>query len=272
MFPIFTINFKVAFAPPLFHNAVMMRIMTGLLLTLFFFLTVLQAEEPVPAPRPPVSAIDRLAALPRLLASGGTTVYVQLALSIFAGAVAMERFFRLNRKNIVPTGFTAEAERLWAEGKKAELLELCKETPSTQARIIAWVLKHHKNSYIDVSRVAGDMAAREIRHHLQKAYPLAVVGMLEPLLGLLGTVLGMMETFAEVSSSGALGDAATLAGGISKFLVCTGTGLFIAVPCLGAYYYLRHRTVFLAHELEEQVDHLLHKWFLIQEVSDANPS
>lgn len=209
-------------------------------------------------------------ALPRKLAGGGTTVFVQLALSLVGGAFLVERLKNLRRDRIAPHRLAIEADALWQQKKFGEILKLCEQQPSSLSRIIAFIVPHRGNSLADLSRASGDMGAREIRAHLQKAYPLMVIGMLEPLLGLLGTVLGMIDTFSMVSESGSLGDASLLAGGISKFLICTGTGLTIAVPCLAFYHYFKTRTIGLGHILEEEVDFVLHRWFLTREKEETD--
>lgn len=227
-----------------------------------------QAAAPVPETPAAAPVVKKEAAwttLPKKLAEGGTTVWFQLGLSLIAGAFLIERLKNLRQDRIAPHRLALQADELWQQQKFAEILQLCDRQPSALSKIIAFVVQHRKNSLADLSRATGDMGAREIRAHLQKAYPLMVVGMLEPLLGLLGTVLGMIETFASVSESGSLGDAALLAGGISKFLVCTGTGLFIAVPCLAFYHYFKTRTIRHGHILEEEVDFVLHRWFLVRE-------
>lgn len=203
--------------------------------------------------------------VPQKLLNGGWTVAIQLVLSVLAGAYALERFMKLRREAIVPPGLANESERLWKEGKFRDILALCEKNPSTLARIISFVVKHRNNPFVDVSRSVSDIGGRDIRRHISRSYPLAVIGMIEPLLGLLGTVIGMMETFGAVSEAGALGDASLLAGGISKFLVCTGTGLFVAVPCLMLYHYYKLRCTSLGFALEEQVDSLMHSWFMKQE-------
>ncbi len=219
---------------------------------------------------PTGSWLDGLLALPRQLMDGGWVVGVQLAGSVIAACYAIERFRRLRRDRIAPAGFADEADRLWRAGRHDELIALCDRRPSTLARIVRFLVLHRANPIADLSRAVSDLGGREIRRHIQKAYPLAVIGMLEPLLGLLGTVVGMMETFAAVANAGALGDASVLAHGISKFLICTGTGLFIAVPCLVLYHHFKLKSAALAYALEEDVDRLMHGWFLAHDEPPAS--
>ena len=107
-----------------------------------------------------------------------------------------------------------------------------------------------------------------MRQHLQRAYPIAIVATLAPLLGLLGTVIGMIESFEVVSVVGSMGDASVLAGSISKALVTTAAGLIIAVPALAFYHYIKGRTVALTLLLEEDVNEVLTTWFMTLEDED----
>lgn len=112
--------------------------------------------------------------------------------------------------------------------------------------------------------LAGDIAGRDLRGHLQKAYPIAVAATVAPLLGLFGTVIGMIEAFEIVAIAGSLGDASLLAGSISKALVTTAAGLIIAIPALATYHYFKSRTHAFAMALESDVNELLTTWFMDQ--------
>ncbi|HSI59303.1 MAG TPA: MotA/TolQ/ExbB proton channel family protein, partial [Ideonella sp.] len=104
---------------------------------------------------------------------------------------------------------------------------------------------------------AGEVASRALRAQQQRAYPLAVVATVAPIVGLLGTVVGMMEAFHVIAFNGGLGDASLLAGGISKALVNTAAGLAVALPSLALHHFFRHRLVVCSLALEEQIDRVL---------------
>jgi len=168
----------------------------------------------------------------------------------------------LRRKNLVPDGLADEARKLWREGRFTELEKLGETNPSTLARVIAFITHNRQSPMVEVSEVCGDMVSRELATHYQRAYPLGIVATLEPLLGLLGMILGMITTFETVAVAGSLGDATQLAGGISEALVTTGLGLAIAIPFLAFYHFFKHRTANLGVLLEEQVTSLLSEWLL----------
>jgi biopolymer transport protein ExbB len=134
------------------------------------------------------------------------------------------------------------------------------------------MVDHRKASHADISVIAGDLASREMRQHLLRAYPLAVVATISPLLGLFGTVYGMIGAFESVALAGEMGDPSVMAGDISYALITTALGLVIAVPALAVYHFLRIRTRLLSLSLEEQASHLMSRWFGPESDHQTKPS
>jgi len=116
--------------------------------------------------------------------------------------------------------------------------------------------------YAVVNSAAGDIASMELRQHQQKAYALAIVATVAPIVGLLGTVLGMIDAFHVIAYADGMGNPALLAGGISKALVNTAAGLTVALPALGMHHFFKHRLTTLGLALERQINALIHLWFL----------
>ena len=129
---------------------------------------------------------------------------------------------------------------------------------------------NRRSSLTDVSSAAGDIAARDLRRHLLRAYPLAIIATVAPLLGLLGTVSGMVGAFDTVAMMGELGDAGALGGDISKALVTTLVGLVVAIPALFAYHFFKARTQLFGVILEEEITALLADRLMTKESADAN--
>ena len=201
------------------------------------------------------------------LKEGGTTALVQLGLSIFGAGFIFERLFRLRRKYVIPAGLANRARALWNAGKYEELEKLGETEPSTLARVISFIVKNRTSPMLEVSEICGDLVTRELANHYQQAYPLGIVATLEPLLGLLGMILGMISTFETVALAGALGDATQLASGISEALVTTGLGLAIAIPFLALYHIFKHITNGFGAQLEEEVTNLLSDWLMRKETA-----
>jgi len=196
---------------------------------------------------------------------------IQIALSIFGAGFALERFARLRRSSIVPKGLLERSKRLWTEGKFTELEKLGATQPSTLARAISFMAKYRNHSAADISSTANDIVSREMDAHAQRAYPVGVVATLEPLLGLMGMVLGMIESFEKVALAGALGNPAQLAAGISQALTTTALGIGLAIPFLALFHYFRNRTNTLQIQLEDNITELTIDWFIDKEASHGAP-
>lgn len=127
---------------------------------------------------------------------------------------------------------------------------------SILARILAYLVAQRHLPLERLAARAGDMAALELRRQQHKAYALNVVATIASIVGLLGTVVGMIEAFHVIAGSG-LGDPALLAGGISKALVNTAAGLSVALPALAMHHFLRHRLAGVGFALEGQLNRVL---------------
>ncbi|KQY88487.1 hypothetical protein ASD35_13065 [Pelomonas sp. Root1444] len=203
------------------------------------------------------------------LAEGGAAVLVTLGLSILFLAVTIERFLHLRARAVVPSGLVARIEPLWTAHRFAEIDKLLAEDGSTLARVVAWLVAHRHQPYEVVSSAAGDMASMELRQHQQKAYALAIVATVAPIVGLLGTVVGMIEAFHVIAYAEGMGNPALLAGGISKALVNTAAGLTVALPALGMHHYFKHCLATLGLALEREINALINQRFLPQPEAPA---
>lgn len=189
------------------------------------------------------------------LAAGGAGIWVIAALSVLAIAVALERFHRFRASAVVPPALVDEVVPLWQAGRFDELEQLLKQRDSVLASALRFVVVHRSRWSVDeLSARAGEIASRQLRGQQQRAYPLAVVATVAPIVGLLGTVIGMIESFHVIAFTGGMGDASLLAGGISKALVNTAAGLAVALPALALHHFFRHRLVTLGLALEEQLE------------------
>jgi len=192
------------------------------------------------------------------LAAGGVGLWVIGALSVLMIAVAIERLHRFRPAAIVPAGLVDEVVPLWQAGRFEELEVALARRDSVLARALRFLVAHRARWPADVlSARVGEVVSRDLRLQQQRAYPLAVVATVAPIVGLLGTVVGMIEAFHVIAFTGGTGDAAMLAGGISKALVNTAAGLTVALPALGLHHFFRHRLVTGGLELEAQLERVL---------------
>jgi biopolymer transport protein ExbB len=190
------------------------------------------------------------------LAAGGTGIWVIGVLSVLALAVALERFVNFRADRIAPPRLVDQVLPLWQAQDWPAISERLAQEHSVLAQVLRFVLAHRQMEASALSTRAGDIASLALRRQQQRAYPLAVVATVAPLVGLLGTVVGMIEAFHVIATAGALGDPVLLAGGISKALVNTAAGLAVALPALGLHHYFRNRLVGIGMELEAQVNRL----------------
>lgn len=195
------------------------------------------------------------------LQKGGIIIVFLGALSVLGLAFTLERIFNLRKGSFAPDDLIKRATELWFEDDMHGLQNICQQRKSTISRAIIFITKHTGEDFNFISEGAADICARDIKMHQQRAYMLSIVATLAPLLGLLGTVIGMIEAFAMVASVGSMGDASILADSISKALVTTAVGLVVAIPTLGLYHMFRQRTAKLALVLEEALNDLLIDWF-----------
>jgi biopolymer transport protein ExbB len=192
------------------------------------------------------------------LATGGAAIWVIGALSLLMVTVAIERFHRFRMRAIVPPGLVDEIVPLWREGRFEEMQQALARHESVLAKTIRFLAANRARWPADVlGERAGELASRALRQQQQRAYPLAVVATVAPIVGLLGTVVGMIEAFHVIAFTGGMGDASLLAGGISKALVNTAAGLSVALPALALHHFFRHRLTVGGLALEEQLDRVL---------------
>jgi len=153
--------------------------------------------------------------------------------SIFAATVTLERLVNLRRSRILPSAFEKGLTDILGQSlpSQTELADLAKQWPSPIARILTAALDRAGRPLSEVEKAMEDAALREISEMRSKHRPLNVVGSTAPLVGLLGTVVGMIFAF-QISSQLGLGKAEQLARGIYLALLTTAGGLTIAIPTL----------------------------------------
>ncbi|WP_437203040.1 MotA/TolQ/ExbB proton channel family protein [Planctomicrobium sp. SH664] len=164
-----------------------------------------------------------------------------------------ERLVVLRRGRVIPRPFVQRFLRLLEDGQlnREEALQICEENGSPVASIFAHGVRKWGKPSVEVEQAIIDGGERQIsllRKHLRLINGVAT---LAPLLGLLGTVWGMLESFDRIASAGAMGRTEDLASGIALALVTTATGLGIAIPSLAVYMYLAGRIDTLVTEMDE---------------------
>ncbi len=181
---------------------------------------------------------------------GGPLMYPILFCSIIGWAIFMERFFAYFQIRRELFRLRARVSDLLDSNRPEAALELCLQGRSPLARILVIILKNRGASRSHLKSLAEEVGEREAVFLQRYLGLLATIANVSPLLGLLGTVLGMINAFNVIAVEG-VGTPATLGGGISEALITTAAGLSVAVPMLLVHRYLSARSDRLTLELEE---------------------
>lgn len=191
-----------------------------------------------------------------ILKSGGLVMIPLVLASIVMVGIILERFWTLRRSAVIPAKLGAEV-RAWARSAKIERDHLEKlRTNSPLGAILAAVVAHRQRSR-EVIREAAEDTGRQVVHRLNKYLnALGTIATISPLLGLLGTVSGLIRMFLVITTAG-IGDANALAGGIGEALVATATGLVVAIIAYLFHRYFRGRVLDLAVDMEREASLLI---------------
>ena len=200
-----------------------------------------------------------------IVQAGGWVMLPIIVGSILAFAIILERLWTLQEKRVLPPNLSKE---VWALVKDDSLSRKQIETlnnSSPLGQILAAGL-NNRNRNREVMKESIEDTGRHVVHELNRYLnSLGTIAAISPLLGLLGTVIGMVNVFAAITTHG-VGDPGVLAGGISEALITTAAGLCVAIPSLIGYRYLRGRIDALVVQMEREaltlVESLLRKQYL----------
>lgn len=188
------------------------------------------------------------------LARGGWLMLPIVACSVAALAFFLERMWTLRRGRVLPPAFLERIRELMADRRFERAEELCRQTDSPLARMLLAGLERVGAERAELKEVVAEEGEREVYYMERFVGALGAIASISPLLGLLGTVIGMIDVFqdvvAQASGSGEVQTAA-LAGGIWQALITTASGLTVAIPTYLAYRYVLSRVDEYAVEMEE---------------------
>src|SRR5437867_13183368 len=188
--------------------------------------------------------------LPILLANGGLVLWVILLVSAVAVAVFLERFFHFHRVQINSTGFLNGVRTVLKRENVVEALSICDATPGPVARLVKTAILNREHGRERVREALEEAGLAEVPRLEEKLNLLATIAQLAPLLGLLGTVLGFIQTFYRMQSQGVYAHVGQLSDGIWKALICAAAGLAVAIPAHAGYNYLVSRVNSIVLDME----------------------
>jgi biopolymer transport protein ExbB len=186
-----------------------------------------------------------------LIKTGGWAMWPLMLCSVAALAIIGERFWSLQRKYVCPPNLVAQVQQ-WLAGDQLDpsRIELVRESSPLGRVLAAGLVNRTRDRGIlkEAIEDAGRHTAPELERYLRT---LGTIAAIAPFLGLLGTVLGMIEMFSGIGTRG-VGDPSIVAGGISQALVATATGLAVAIPSVIFYRYFRGRVNELLLDMEQE--------------------
>ena len=184
------------------------------------------------------------------LLKGGPIVVAIGLCSIIALGIFLERLWRLQRHRVLDLDFVDRIHTLAKEKRISDALLLCEQNASTISRIYTAILGNNAKPRATLKEIAEESGRSESVKLERYVEVIGTVAMLTPLLGLLGTVLGMIRVFQRIEEFG-LGDPGVFASGIWEALITTAVGLSVAIPALIFHRYLQSHIEQLVAEMED---------------------
>lgn len=191
------------------------------------------------------------------LLKGGFLMWPILVCSIIAVTIILERFYYLYSLKPAVTSLVSRVRNLLKEEKIEEAIRLCENFKSPVAHILAIGIRIRRRSHEEKERMFSRAGSKILRKLEKNISGLEVIANSATLLGLLGTVTGMIRVFMKIQESGGHSDASMLAGGIWEALLTTAAGLFVAIPASLFYHYFEGRVDELAGQMKDAAGEFL---------------
>ena len=166
---------------------------------------------------------------------GGAVSWLLLVASILIMAFAIEAVIKIRVARLAPPAVYAQLKDAFVSGNYPQAVQICVANPCYLTRIVQAGLERLGRGRDAAEKAMGEMTAKEINDLKSNINDLSVIGVVSPMVGLTGTVIGMMKAFKTLGSSGAA-DPSKLSANISEVLFATAFGLFVAIPGFVLYY------------------------------------
>ncbi len=193
------------------------------------------------AERPPTTVGDL--SIGSLIRDSGSIGWAIIALSVVSLALAIENFVALKRDKLAPPELVDEIQTLFDQGRFQEALELCESEPTFLTRVCAAGIAKIGHPFEVMEKAIEEMGDQEAIKLHQKVGWLSLISNVAPMMGLLGTVQGMVISFNTIANTAGQASPAELADGISKALLTTLFGLLVAIPMITVFAYMRNNLV-----------------------------
>ena len=181
---------------------------------------------------------------------GGIMMYPLILASVLALAIIIERFFSLQKRKVIIPEIISVVEQ-FSSFKDIELAKnICAKYNGPLSNLIQIGLENTDLERAEIKELIEDQGRQEVRHLEKGLTIIETIAVISPLMGLLGTVLGMIKVFGVIKEQG-IGQAAALSGGISEALITTVTGLFVGIPVLIFFNYFSRRAEIFVLDIEK---------------------
>src|SRR5215216_4255499 len=188
--------------------------------------------------------------LPAILSNGGVMFWFILLVSAVAVGVFIERFLHFHRAQINSTEFLNGVRTVLKRENVVEALSICDATPGPVARLVKTAILNRDHGRERVREALEEAGLAEVPRLEEKLNLLATIAQLAPLLGLLGTILGFIQTFMVMQKTGLYAHVGQLSSGVWQALVCAAAGLAVAIPAHAGYNYLVSRVNSIVLDME----------------------
>ena len=192
-----------------------------------------------------------------LMGNGGPVIWLLLACGLFAALVFVERLFNLHRAQIAADDFLKGVYNILNRDNPVEAATICEEAPGPVARLALAAVLHHDDALENIGRAIEDAGLEEIPRMERGLGWLATVARITPLIGLLGTVLGMMDVLQAAHRSAPLVSMADLTGGLWAALSSTALSLVVAILVYAGYNLLVSRVESILLDMERSASALM---------------
>ena len=191
-----------------------------------------------------------------LMVKGGWIMWPIMGCSITAAILFLERVFHLHRAQINPDDFLNGIYTIVNRGNMAEAISICDQTPGPVAHMVRTALLHSDESPVELKQTITKAGLGEVPRLEKNLGGLLTIAQVTPLLGLLGTVLGLVGVFMAMEQNAPLAEIRDISGGIWQALTTTATGICVSIPSFAAYNFLLSRVESITLNMENAAEEI----------------
>jgi len=193
-----------------------------------------------------------------LMVKGGWIMWPIMACSVAAAALFLERVFHLHRAQIKQEDFLSGIYTIVNRGNTAEAVSICDQTPGPVAHIVRTALLHADEGRHELKQTIKKAGLAEIPRLEKNLGGLLTIAQISPLLGLLGTIIGLVSVFAGMEQHAPLAEIGDLSGGIWQALLTSAVGLCVSIPSFAGYNFLLSRVERITLNMDYAAEEIYH--------------